>query len=230
MCPMSRPASSPPQGRGTTMLDPVDDSAFREEPAAAAKREHRSRMRAVLAAMTDEERRRASARACSRLINLEAFRGAGVVMLYMPLASEVDTTPIAIRCFETAKTVCVPKVDWKRRDMHAIEVRSFDDHFMETDEHGLRTPRDGQPLPPVAIDLVVVPALAFDTTGNRLGRGGGYYDRFLSRLRRAATTVGLAFDAQIVDELPIDERDVRVDVVVTDRRVNIARSSPTSRR
>ena len=101
---------------------------------------------------------------------------------------------------------------------------------MEIDEHGLRTPRDGQPLPPIAIDLVVVPALAFDTTGNRLGRGGGYYDRFLSRLRRAATTVGLAFDVQIVDELPVDERDVRVEVVVTDRRVNIARSSPTSRR
>jgi 5-formyltetrahydrofolate cyclo-ligase len=180
-------------------------------------------MRGHLAAMTPDSRQQASSRACARLVALDAFRHASIVMLYMPLAAEVDTTSIAIWCFQTGKTVCVPRVDWKRKDMHAVEVHSFDDHYMEIDEHGLRAPRDGTLLPPSAIDVVVVPGLAFDTSGNRLGRGGGYYDRFLSRLRRSATSIGLAFDAQITDQLPVDDCDVSVDVLVTDRRVTFTR-------
>ena len=216
-CPMTDDCSV------TKMTDstdhPVDPQAHD-----AAKRECRVQMKATLAAMTPDERRRASSAACSRLVNLDVFRHASVVMLYMPLASEVDTAPVAIRCFQALKTVCVPRVDWKRKVMHAIEVTSFDDHFMEIDEHGLRTPRDGQPIPPSAVDLVIVPGLAFDTTGNRLGRGGGYYDRFLSRLRRAAVSVGFAFDAQITEGLPVNELDVSVDLVVTDRRVTRSRT------
>ncbi len=209
------------------MRDPSDqtDATANErdaQSAASAKSESREAMRARLAAMSPEDRRRASLAACARLMGLGAFRHASVVMLYMPLPSEVETTTLAIRCFQTGKIVCVPKVDWDRRDMHAVEISSFDDN-METDEHGLRTPRSGQPLPPSAIDLVVVPGLAYDTQGNRLGRGGGYYDRFLSRLRRSATSVGLSFDTQIIDAVPIDERDVSVNTVVTERRITRGR-------
>ncbi len=176
----------------------------------------------MIASLGEAPRREASASACSHLMNLEAFRHAGVVMLYMPLADEVDLTPIAIRCFQTGKAVCVPRVDWKRHDMDAVEVTSFDDHVMDLDEHGIRTPREVVPIVPSVIDLVVVPGLAFDAHGNRLGRGGGYYDRFLRRLRRDATTVGLAFDAQVTDTVPADDRDFAVDIVVTDRRVAYA--------
>jgi 5-formyltetrahydrofolate cyclo-ligase len=195
------------------------------QPVPPAKHALRETMRERLAAMTPEERREASSLACGRLINLDEFRHASVVMLYMPLASEVDTTAIAIRCFQAGKTICVPRVDWERRDMVAVEVNSFDDHYMETDDHGLRTPKGGRRIVPSSIDLVVVPALAFDTHGNRLGRGGGYYDRFLSQLRRAAKTVGLGYDVQIVDQVPADERDVQVGIVVTDRRVSHSRPS-----
>lgn len=198
------------------------DAASNEQDARSAKSASRAEMRSRLAALSPEQRHRASLAACARLMGLGTFRHASVVMLYMPLATEVDTTTLAIRCFQTGKIVCVPKVDWDRRDMHAVEIRSFDDN-METDEHGLRTPRGGQLLPPSAIDLVVVPALAYDTQGSRLGRGGGYYDRYLSRLRRSATAVGVAFDTQIIDEVPSDERDVSVDTVVTDRRVTRGR-------
>lgn len=182
--------------------------------------EMRSRMRSVSA----EQRHASSASACARLVGLEPFLHASVVMLYMPLATEIDLTPVAVRCFQLGKSVCVPRVDWQRRDMAAVEVTSFDDHVMDIDEHGLRSPRGGHPLLPSTIDLIVVPGLAFDTSGNRLGRGGGYYDRFLKRLRPAATTVGLAFDWQIVDLVPADDRDVSVDAVVTDRRIICAHS------
>ncbi len=186
-------------------------------------------MRAQIAAMGEEARREASAAACAHLAGLDAFRHASVVMLYMPLSTEVDLTPAAIRCFQTGKTVCVPAVNWRQKDMDPIEVTSFDDELMDVDERGIRTPRQGAPVVPGVIDLVVVPGLAFDARGNRLGRGGGFYDRFLRRLRRSATTVGLAFDVQIVDEVPADDRDCRVDFVVTERRATPAGTSRAGR-
>ncbi len=187
------------------------------------KADLRRQVQAKLTAMSEEQRHDGSVAACSRLTGLEVFQHASVVMLYMPLTSEVDLTGVAIRCFGTGKTVCVPRVDWKRRDMEPVEVTSFDDHVMEVDEHGVRSPRGGAPIPPTLLDLVVVPGLAFSADGHRLGRGAGYYDRFLSRLRRAATTIGLAFDVQIADEVPVEAGDVPVDIVVTDRRVTHAR-------
>ena len=86
--------------------------------------------------------------------------------------------------------------------MAPVEVTSFDDHVMETDEHGLRFPRNARPILPSLIDIVIAPGLAFDDRGHRLGRGGGFYDRFLKRIRQTATTVGLAYDAQIVPRRP----------------------------
>ncbi|MHC5028978.1 MAG: 5-formyltetrahydrofolate cyclo-ligase, partial [Planctomycetota bacterium] len=154
---------------------------------------------------------------------------ASVVMLFMPLAREVDTTSIAIRAFQLSKTVCVPRVDWKCKDMHPVEISTFDDHNMETDGHGIRTPCDGRLVVPSSIDLIVVPGLAFDARGHRLGRGGGFYDRFLPRLRRTATTVGLAFDEQMIDDVPVEDGDVAIDFVVTDRRNTRARSSRSRR-
>ena len=182
----------------------------------------RSRMRDALAAMDDGARHDASAAACSNLTSLEAFRHASVVMLYMPVACEADLTSAALRCFRMGKTVCVPRVDWKRKDLDPVEVTSFDDEAVDTDENGQRTPPSGAPLLPTMVDLVVVPGLAFDPHGHRLSRGVGYYDRFLGRLRRSATTVGLAFDVQIIDSIPANERDMSVDIVVTDRRVTHA--------
>ena len=183
------------------------------------KADLRDRMRKLLADLGPESRHDASAAACLRLAALEAFRHASVVMLYMPLSTELDLTAAALRCYRQGKTVCVPRVDWKGRDMVPVEISSFDDEMMEIDDHGLRMPREGSPLVPRLIDLVIVPGLAFDTAGNRLGRGGGFYDRFLQRLRRSATTVGLAFDAQIIDAVPADDRDFAMDSIVTDRRV-----------
>jgi 5-formyltetrahydrofolate cyclo-ligase len=194
-----------------------------------AKADRRADMRRVLAAMAPEDRRERASLATRRLVGLDVFRKATVVMLYMAMETELDTTAIALRAFQLGKVVCVPRVDWERRDMHAVEVSSFDDHIMEVDEHGVRMPVGGRLVVPETIDLVIVPALAYDPSGNRLGRGGGYYDRFLSRLRRSATKVGLAFDVQIIDEVPVEERDVQVDMIVTDRRATAMRHMRSGR-
>lgn len=183
------------------------------------KKRLRRTMRSRLADIGGPQRRDASNAACKRLNALPAVRSAGTVMLYMPLATEIDVLPAAVQCFRNGQTVCVPRVDWERRDMQPVEVSSFDDHAMETDPKSVRSPRDGRPVTPDAIDLVVVPALAFDVAGRRLGRGGGYYDRFLQRLRRGVPRVGIVFDRQIVDEVPAEDHDVSVETVVTERRV-----------
>ncbi|MCH7604023.1 MAG: 5-formyltetrahydrofolate cyclo-ligase, partial [Planctomycetes bacterium] len=141
----------------------------------------------------------------------------------MPLATEVDVTPIALKCFQLGKTVCVPKVDWKRLDMIAVEVNAIDDRVMDIDEHGIRTPKQGQPIPPSMLDLIVAPGLAFDSHGRRLGRGGGFYDRFLARTRDSAVLVGIAFDGQIIDDIPSQDHDVMVDIVITERRITNAK-------
>src|SRR5438876_11107685 len=126
------------------------------------KAEIRARMRATLNAMTDSDRQSASAAACARLGTLEAFDHAAIVMLYLPLAKEVDVTPAVLRCFTQGQTVCVPRVDWQRKDMECVEITSLDDRIMDTDEHGVRRPISGQVIQPGLIELVVVPGLAYD--------------------------------------------------------------------
>lgn len=194
-----------------------------------SKLEIRTRMRSMLKAMSADQRHSASVAACNKLIGLEAFNHAAVIMLYLPLANEVDVTHAAVRCFRMGKTVCVPKVDWDRCEMDAVEITSLDDRVLDCDEHGLRSPKICSPIVPITIDLVVVPALAYDPQGNRLGRGGGYYDRFLTKLRSNVTSVGLVFDQQIVDRVPMKPHDMAVDIVVTDRRVSCAKSARTGK-
>lgn len=192
-------------------------------PIDGRKKELRRAVRARMKAISPEERHERSVQACERIVALEAFAQAQTVMLYMPLPDEVDVTSIAVRCFQLGQNVCVPRVNWERKEMRPVSVRTFDDRIMDVDEHGLRTPREGDLVIPSTVDLVVIPGIAFDVRGHRLGRGGGYYDRFLKRLRRGAVKVAAAFDEQIVDEVPTLEHDVLVDAVVTDRRTCLVR-------
>lgn len=206
-------------------MNPTDSAPDAPLGPPAEKTALRRRMRDRLAAIDADERATASTAACRRLIGLEAFRRASTVMLYLPLPSEIDVLPAAVDLFRRGRTVCVPRVDWDRRDMAPVAVSSFDNAGPSPDGHPVRTPEDGRPVLPERIDAVVVPAMAFDTDGNRLGRGGGYYDRFLGRLRRGTAILGIAFDQQIVDAIPSEPHDVSVGCVITDRRITAARAS-----
>lgn len=186
----------------------------------ARKRAVRETVRARIRALSPDARRRKSLDACRRLMAADFFRCASTVMLYLPLSDELDVTALALRSFQTGKTVCVPQVDWARRTMHAIEITSIDSEDLELDEHGLRRPAGGRRIAPVAIDLVVAPGVAFDLHHHRVGRGGGYYDRFVPQLPRRARFVAIAFDEQIVDEAPTASWDRPVDALVTDRRLS----------
>ena len=199
------------------------------DPADNAKSRIRSLIQQRLAALPEGRRRHASHLACTRLSNLDAFRHASVIMLYLPRAGEVDPTSVAISCFQRGKTVCVPRLDWPRREMTAIEATSLDEHFMTVDNHGAHSPRVGRPLTPDSIDVVVMPGIAFDLHGSRLGRGSGFYERFLGRLQPSALTVGLAFDQQVIQDVPAGADVCRVGCVITDRRIAHVRRSRSRR-
>jgi len=174
-------------------------------------------MKAALAAMPAEAAAELSLAACESLLALPEYARARSVMLYAPIPGEVDCRPIAVAGWKDGKTVLLPRVTWSPRHMAAVPVHSLDQKLVTT-RNGLREP-DGEPWPIEKIDLIIVPGLAYDRHGNRLGRGGGFYDRFLARPGLAAHTCGLAFSVQVVRELPVHPNDYSVKVLVTDKEV-----------
>ena len=178
----------------------------------------RKRMKATLAAMSPEQAAAQSLRACQRLIACPEFRQAQVVMLYMPIPREVDCLPAALAAWQAGKTVLLPRVLWESRRLLPLLCNSLDDEFI-TGSFGIPEPAGGDPWPVERIDLVLVPALAYDRRGGRLGRGGGLYDRFLAQDRRRAVACGLGFAQQVLDELPTLEHDYPVDMLVSDMEV-----------
>lgn len=193
-----------------------------------AKRSLRKLLRARLAEHAETELADLSELACANLMASEAFRHAHCLMLYMPLRSEVDLVHAMLRCFQDNQVVCVPRVDWDHKRMIPIQIHSFDDRNLVNDRYGLRMPDNGVPIPVEMLELVVVPGLGFDVSGNRIGRGAGYYDRFLAQPGFCGRTIGLGFDFQMVDSVPRLEHDMRLDSIVTDRRVTQA--DPSLRR
>lgn len=171
-----------------------------------------------LVELTEEKRSEKSKLACQYLIQTEQFKRAQVVMFYLSLPHEVDTTPAILYAWQQEKTVAVPKVSWQQRHMIPVEITSLETGLAyETSR--LRNPVTGVPTVIEDIDLVVTPGLAFDHEGNRLGRGGAYYDRFFGSKGLNAVRCGLAFSDQVVDSVPMDKHDRAVDMLITDEGV-----------
>ncbi len=182
-----------------------------------AKKSLRAQMKRRLAGLEAQELRDRSRAAAERLCGLSAFERASAVMLFLPLPNEIDARPIALRAWQEGKTVTVPLVNFEQRHMIPVEIRSLTEP-MTTDGHGIKRPAGACPVPVDLIDLVIVPGLVFDTQGHRLGRGGGFYDRFLAQPGFGGATCGFALDEQVVDSVPTHGLDVPIHCLVTDRR------------
>ncbi len=183
----------------------------------SAKTHLRQRLRETLAGLNAEHRDSASRRACQRVFQLPEYARADVVMAFVSLPSEIDTTPLVLRCWQDHKRVVVPKVSWEQRRMVPVEIQSLTEDLAPS-EFGLREPVSGTPFPLSMVELVIVPGLGFDEYGNRLGRGRGFYDRFLSSADFRGTSCGLAFEEQVATDLPVGPNDKAVHLLVTDRK------------
>lgn len=163
----------------------------------------RRRMRMVCDSIDDVVMR--SVVLWGRLAALDAYAAAKVVLAYSARPGEPDTDGLLGRVAADGKQLVLPRLEGT-----GIVPACLGGGLM-VGAHGILEPT-GEPVDPADIDLVVVPGLAFTVDGGRLGRGGGHYDRFLAGLPVA--TVGVCFAEQLVDELPLDPHDVRVDVVL----------------
>jgi 5-formyltetrahydrofolate cyclo-ligase len=164
------------------------------------------------------EIRRRSAAAGSHLFALPDFTSARLVMFFVSFGSEIDTLPMIREALAMGKRVAAPRVERNKRSLIPCEITDSGED-LTPGAYGIREPRlECPPVNPAEIDVVVVPAVIWDENGYRVGYGGGYYDRFLARLR-GARRIGLGMEMQIVPEVPHGPRDLAVDVLVTDARV-----------
>ncbi len=180
-------------------------------------------MKGTLAAIEPAALAEGSAAVARRLAASEPWNRCRIVLCFLSMPGELDTAPLIAAARADGKTVAVPRIEGA-----SIEFRLLggDPSALPRDRWGIPVPdpawpaadlRSGSPV------LVVTPGLAFDRLGNRLGRGGGYYDGFLREARGdealPLTAIGVCLSAQLVAEAPHDARDQRVDGVATDEEL-----------
>ncbi len=154
-----------------------------------------------------------------RLCGLSQWHHAQTVLLYVAFRNEVETRSLIDRAVEEGKRVLLPVSIKKTRALELYPV--LGSHDLVEGAYGIMEPRRGQePIPPTQVDLVVVPGVVFDRSGNRLGYGAGYYDRFLESCRPEVVRVALAFDLQLIDHLPAEPHDQRMDYVITETELH----------
>ena len=179
----------------------------------AAKVALRKRMKQQRAAIPEQQRSSFSRNIAERLFELEQVRSARSFFVFISYADEVYTHDIIRRLLAEGRTVSVPKIMGRHR-MEAVQFSSWEQ--LERDSLGILAPVENTPVA-TDVDVCITPGLAFTETGHRLGYGRGYYDHWFAACR-AGLKVALAFEAQVIDEVPVGEYDVTVDMILTERR------------
>ena len=131
------------------------------------------------------------------------------IALFASLDTEIDTFPLIKDLLNVGKNVYLPKTKGKEMDFYLIH--SLDELVEAKDKYKVKEPSIGEPVDPSIFDIIICPGVAFDKNNNRLGHGQGYYDRYLSRC--SAYKVGICYKEQLLDEIPVDEHDVKMDRV-----------------
>lgn len=183
------------------------------------KADVRAVMKAKRNELSDSERQIKDRIIFNNVINDSIFNSSNIMFIYVSFKNEADTHNIIDYALRKGKIVCVPEVNEKTRTMKALKIDSLKKN-MHANNYGILEPDDSAAeIPGDKIDLVLVPGLAFDLMGGRLGYGGGYYDRFLRGMRKDALKIGLAYDFQIVQEVPTESFDVLINGLITESRV-----------
>lgn len=201
-----------------------------KKPAAPSKVQLRVKLRAMRARLTLEQRRFAAARVLANLVGTRAFGVSRRIACYLPADGEVDTRDVIERIQRMRKTVYLPVLSRLRADRLWFAALGSETK-LAPNRFGILEPRvpARELLRAEELDLILLPLVAFDRDGNRLGRGAGYYDRSLAFLRnrrflRKPRLLGLAYDFQRVAKIGADPWDVALDGVVTDRAVHVVES------
>ena len=155
-----------------------------------------------------------------KLLNLDCIKNAKNIMLYLDFNNEVSTDSLIKKLLNLGKIVSSPITLKEERKLIPSQITDLKNGI----QYGAYNIREPKPECSPAInikdlDVIIVPAVAYDKNCYRLGYGGGFYDRFLENLRQDAVTIGIAFDLQIFDEVPKEAHDAQLDYIVTESRI-----------
>jgi 5-formyltetrahydrofolate cyclo-ligase len=180
------------------------------------KKNIRQELLKKLRSQNKEQRRSKSEKIRGKLYAHEKFKAADTVMFYISEDIEVDTEQMIRDSLKSGKKVAVPITVVSQNKLIASLLVDFDKELSKG-PYGILQPKSdfARPVPLKKIDVVIVPGVAFDSKGHRLGHGTGYYDRFLSKIPQSVHTLGLAFDFQMVDSLPVSSHDIAVKEVIS---------------
>jgi 5-formyltetrahydrofolate cyclo-ligase len=185
-------------------------------PIQSAKASLRQQIRERLGIMTPQHREAASLKICSHLRQQAVWKSASSILFFAPLPAEPDIWPLLEEALAAGKTVTLPRFSPMTRNYLAARIQN-PDQDLRRGLLGIREPTEaGAEFPSSRLDFVLVPGVAFDLQGRRLGRGKGYYDRLLADVRGAKCGVG--FDEQILDAVPVGPLDVHLDYLLTPTR------------
>jgi 5-formyltetrahydrofolate cyclo-ligase len=176
--------------------------------------------------LTSEQVQSRSSEVVERLMGLPEYVASKCIMLYWSCHNEVHTHPLVRRALEEGKKVLLPKCDPGHRRIYAYEVRDLS-RDLEVGPFDILEPKEDSPrlAQPSKMDVCIVPGIAFDPEGNRIGRGLGYYDRFLNKLDEKTMRIGLAYAFQIVNKICPTDYDASMNAIVTEEETLVARRS-----
>ena len=182
----------------------------------AAKAQLRERVRQELKKLTEPARAGYSAQACALLKQQPEWQKAGSVLFFAPLPGELDIWPLLGEALAAGKEVSLPRFDAAAQKYVACAVREPQKQ-LRTGQFGIREPDVTCGLMSLMqLDFILVPGIAFDLQGRRLGRGKGFYDQLLAAVR--GTTCGVAFEQQIVHAVPVEPHDIHLNCILTPTR------------
>jgi len=193
------------------MVQSISASAVAEQKAS-----QRKQISALLKTLNEDQVQSKSASITEKLFSLSEYQNVGNILVYLSLKKEVQTDSLIKKIFEMGKRVFIPIVADK--NIIVSELQSLNIKLKKGSD-GIRVPdeKDRAIVSPGIIDLAVVPGLAFTNGGARLGRGRGWYDKLLAGL--PALKVGVAFELQLLDFIPLCQHDVGMDKVITESEI-----------
>jgi len=175
------------------------------------KQEIRQHMRERKAMLTTAEREAAAATVFAAVERTEEFKSANRILVYHSLPDELSTIGF-INKWEQRKQLFLPRVNGED-----LELLPYSRTSLHTGAFRIKEPDGTETADPDTMELIIVPAVALDPKGNRLGRGKGFYDRLLARTD--AATIGVAYNFQLVDSIPVEPHDKPLDIVITQSRI-----------
>ncbi len=184
------------------------------------KREIQSSIYDLINSINEDELHKKNTLIENQLFEFANFLEANISFLYINQNCEVRTTEILKKCIKYKKAFALPAFDTEKKNMTLMKVENLDSDLIKGDRGILEPdPAKSKAIPIETIDIAIIPGVAFDEKGGRIGSGEGYYDRFISKLPITTRKISLAYEDQIIQQVPMESHDKNIDIIITEKRI-----------